>query len=497
MHRRPDGVPGTMETDPNTRRCTGCGARLASDNAELVCRPCQRAARAGGLSPPEVPPEFWDHGQLRDALTRERHIGHVVRSYRKHPFHGRRPIPQEVAARWLNISQAQLARIERGRPVTDLERLIQWAKTLRIPRELLWFSLPPDGAQTRTSLATAPTRALGTINSPLAFPAILPDLQQIELLRQEMSDVFQGAISDASLEEWERIAIRYARATRDRPAGILLGDISQDLTDLCRLIRNQRTESVTRRLTRVSAQMSGLMCLVFCLLDDRQSFRKWARTASLAGNEASDPETLSWVLAQEAYGHYYSGDISEALDVARHAYEVVQVPCTGAALASALEARAYAVTGRGAETRRALARAEEVLSHLDGESLVPSAFGYNEASFRFHEGNAYTHLRDFKSAMRAQARALDLCAPDNYADWAMTRLDRAQCLIYSGDITTGLQYASETITMITPAQRRGIITLRGQDIVETLPECERELPAAREFRELLVASTHDNEVESS
>ena len=128
---------------------------------------------------------------------------------------------------------------------------------------------------------------------------------------------------------------------------------------LGRLIRNQRAESTARHLTRVSAQMSGLMCLVFCLLDDRHSFRKWARTASLAGNEAGDPETLSWVLAQEAYGHFYSGDVTEALDVARHAYEVVQVPCTGAALSSALEARAYAITGRGAETRSALARAEE------------------------------------------------------------------------------------------------------------------------------------------
>ena len=458
-----------MGTGPNVRSCRRCDARLASDNTEPLCRPCQRAARVVGLSPPEVPPGFWDDEQLRDALIRERHIGHVVRRYRKHPFHGRRPIPQEVAARWLNISQAQLARIERGHPITDLERLIQWAKTLRIPQELLWFALPFDGTEAITILAPAPGNAPEAMSGPSALPAVLPDLQQIELLRQEMSDIFQGAISEASLDEWERIAIRYAKATRDRAAGILLGDISQDLGELGRLIRNQRAESTARRLMRVSAQMSGLMCLVFCLLDDRQSFRKWARTASLAGNEAGDPETLSWVLAQEAYGHFYSGDVTEALDVARHAYEVVKVPCTGAALSSALEARAYAVTGRGTETRSALARAEEILSRLDGDSLVPSAFGYNEASFRFHEGNAYTHLRDFKSAMRAQDRALQLCAPDNYADWAMTRLDRAQCLIHAGDITSGLEYASETITTIAPAQRQGIITLRGRDIVETLP----------------------------
>jgi tetratricopeptide (TPR) repeat protein len=291
---------------------------------------------------------------------------------------------------------------------------------------------------------------------------MLPDLQQIELLRQEMSDMFHGAISEASLEEWERIAIRYAKGTCDRAAGVLLGDISQDLGELGRLIRNQRAESTVLRLTRISAQMSGLMCLVFCLLDDRQSFRKWARTASLAGNEAGDSVILSWVLAQEAYGHFYSGDVAEAIDVARHAYEVVQ--------------------------------AEEILSRLDEESMIPSAFGYNEASFRFHEGNAYTHLGDFKSAMRAQDRALQLCAPDNYADWAMTRLDRAQCLINAGDITSGMEYASETIVTISPAQRRGIITLRGREIVEALPEDKRKNPAARNFHELLAASAQDNEV---
>jgi hypothetical protein len=98
--------------------------------------------------------------------------------------------------------------------------------------------------------------------------------------------------------------------------------------------------------------------------------------------------------------------------------------------------------------------------------------------------------------MRAQDRALELCAPDNYADWAMTRLDRAQCLIYAGDIASGLEYARETMTTITPAQRRGIITLRGRDIVETLPEGEKRLPPARNFRELLAAPARNCEIES-
>jgi len=320
----------------------------------------------------------------------------------------------------------------------------------------------------------------------------LPDFDGIELLRQEMNSVLgEGAMAEGSLGDWERTAIRYARATRDRPAGVLVSDIARDLAELNLALNQHRSASAMRRLTRVTAQMSGLMCLILCILDDRPAFRRWARTARLAGNEAGDPETLSWVLAQEAYGHYYSGDLLEAVDVARHACEIVRKPCTGAALAAALEARAHAAMRRPEETREALARAESILSQLSGDALIPSAFGYNEASFRFHEGNAFTHLRDVKSAFKAQDRALELCSRDNYTDWALTRLDRAQCLVYSGDASDGFAYATATMTSLPEAQRRGIITLRGQEIVKALPEAEKKAIAARDFNELLMAQTDE------
>ena len=59
---------------------------------------------------------------------------------------------QEIVAGWMGITQAQLSRIESGPPIKDLDRLIQWARTLGLPPHLLWFKLPaqrpprePDG----------------------------------------------------------------------------------------------------------------------------------------------------------------------------------------------------------------------------------------------------------------------------------------------------------------------------------------------------------------
>jgi len=132
-----------------------------------------------------------------------------------------------------------------------------------------------------------------------------------------------------------------------------------------------------------------------------------ARTARLAAHEAGDQVTYSWVLAQEAYGHYYGADLREAVDVARRAQHVVRkTPCVGAALAAALEARAHAAMGSAHDTREALARAEVILSSLGPDSLVPSAFGYTQAQLSFHAGSTHTLLHDTNAAFEAQELAL-------------------------------------------------------------------------------------------
>lgn len=324
-----------------------------------------------------------------------------------------------------------------------------------------------------------------------------PDTDRIEAIRQGLNDVLsEGTMTDASLDDWERTVVSYGQATRDHPAGVLLHNLSADLLELNAALQRHRSSSTLRRLTRVAAHMSGLMCLTLCKLDDRPAFRRWARTARLAAHEAGDPITHAWVLAQEAYGHYYSDDLLKAIDVARHAQDLVRAtPCVGAALAAALEARAHASLGRQHETRDALKYAEAILAHLDGDALDPSAFGYNEAQLRFHEGNAYTHLQDAKSAFKAQDRALELCAPGDYTDWAMTRLDHATCLIQTGETADALDYAKETIVTLTESRRQGIIEARAHDILESLPKNQQSLPATQELRDLLMSTTKRKETE--
>jgi tetratricopeptide (TPR) repeat protein len=320
-----------------------------------------------------------------------------------------------------------------------------------------------------------------------AFPDLV-NLQEIELVRKSLHEmVGDNPMSEAAIGDWEQTVLQHARATRYQHPCVLIDGLMSDLADLEQELARCRSASALRRLMRVAAQMAGLMCLTLVKLDERTASRKWARTARVAADEAGDPVTLAWVLAQEAYGYYYGGDINEAIDIAERAQAAVSgFPCVGAALAAALEARAQAVLGRHAETRNALRRAEATLSDLDASSTNSSAFSYNEAQFRFHEGSAYTHLHDTASAWRAQSRALELVPGNDYTDRTLTHLDRAACLVHDGDSTAAASYAACALSDLTENQRHGIIMLRAREILGAIPVRQRAVPVVQDLEELLV-----------
>jgi hypothetical protein len=139
---------------PIAARCRSCGASLARHRAGELCATCGRRAHAALDTPPEVPPEFWDAAPLASALVRQ-HMGEVCRAYRHHPFHtplhGAAGIPQAAVGHWLGITQAQVSRIENGPPTRNLDALVWWATTLRIPEAHLWFDMPRDPIDERAA----------------------------------------------------------------------------------------------------------------------------------------------------------------------------------------------------------------------------------------------------------------------------------------------------------------------------------------------------------
>ena len=382
------------------------------------------------------------------------------------------------------LSPRQLSRWIAGqvgdaRPVAQRVAALHWGYAFELligpPLDAVDLSFPSAGPVPGTS-----ERADGM--------TVMPWVDQVELLRQSLHDgISTGAMTTASLDDWELTARGHGQATRFRPAGVLLLELTADIADLQRALARRQTSSSLRRLTRVTAQMAGLMFLTLIELDERPAARSWARTARVAADEAGDPTISAWVRAQEAYVHYYSGDLVEAVAVARHAQALAgRTICAGLPLAAALEARAHAALGHEPEARVALDRAGTAVDQLDPDVLVPSAFGYNEAQLRFHEGNALTHLHDTTAARVAADRALALYPPSDYLDRTLVQLDQATCLTYDGDVPTGLAQATTAVMRLTDQQRTGMILARARDVLGHLPRRYRALPAAREFRDLLM-----------
>ncbi|HSL08345.1 MAG TPA: helix-turn-helix transcriptional regulator [Pseudonocardiaceae bacterium] len=143
-----------------------CGTHLAKDNTERQCARCQRASRNKLITPPEVPAEFWDTEQFKEAFAAQ-HIGRVFRAYRTHPHHhavyGPDGISQTLLGQWLGLRQPQVSKIEIGPPIPHLDRLQHWARVLRIPAELLWFRLPENKAE--LAVAEPETSDLGVCDS--------------------------------------------------------------------------------------------------------------------------------------------------------------------------------------------------------------------------------------------------------------------------------------------------------------------------------------------
>jgi len=277
--------------------------------------------------------------------------------------------------------------------------------------------------------------------------------RDMELTRRHLEDTISaGAMSAAELDDWQHAMMRYGYRTRDVPSPVLLNDLTGDLADLEAAITRHRSASALPRLAGVAAGMSGMMVLTLIKTGDRRAWRGWSRTAEHAALESGDAKVLAWARAraQESYGWFYAGEMTTAIDTARAAQTV------------------------------------PFLDALPEADRTASAFGYGESQLRFHAGSAFTLLRDLPAALEATARALELCAPGDYTDWALSRLDRAQCFAWT-DLDTGLDYAAETIAALTGPQRRGIIADRARRLLGALSPVQLTSPLAREFAELVDA----------
>ena len=70
-------------TRPHQYYCR-CGTRLAKDNTQRQCARCQRQSRDKLITPPKVPPEFWDTEQFEEAFAARHMEAYAKASLKKY-----------------------------------------------------------------------------------------------------------------------------------------------------------------------------------------------------------------------------------------------------------------------------------------------------------------------------------------------------------------------------------------------------------------------------
>lgn len=362
-----------------------------------------------------------------------------------------------------------LRRLRGSRSVRDVAALAAISKTL------IGYLETGERAPT-PAVAAALDRALGGAGELEALAAAgdsrASTNERAVRLHRGIADALAaaGPMTDAGVEDWEYTVARHGKATRWRPEVDLLNDLMADIADLQRTLKHRQSHQSRRRLTTCLAQLAGLLALTLLKIGDPGA-RDWWRTGRAAANAAGDRATLSWIYAQEAYQHYYNGDIAGALELADRAqYIAGGLPCAGPALAAPLEARAHAVLGRRDQAAAALTASQTALDRLDPELQVASALGYLPANLHFHAGDAWVHLTETARARDELGQALELYSAADHTDRALIGLDLAACHIADGNPDAAAELVSTTLSGLAAGHRSALIIYRASQVADTVPD---------------------------
>ncbi len=315
------------------RFCVLCGTQLARDNNASSCAMCARVHDES----PRFPAKVWRTDIMRAALAKK-DMGSVVYAYRHLPVHGRRPIPQEVVARWLHISQGQLSRIERGRNhARDIDQLAHYARTLRIPPSLLWFEVDDAGSPrpvvSSTDQVVLPSgKRVPAAVVPTALP--LAEAQLLALEQYARMDMLAGPHSLLPVVAHQIAFIDQLRAgSRGRTRNELLyvsaryaefmGWLEQDAGDLSAAMSwsNKAYDMVKE---------SGDRCFISYIFMRKSNIATDAGKPALAVSFANDaladsgaltPRLRAVALRQKANGDAAVGDLQACSDALNQALE--------------------------------------------------------------------------------------------------------------------------------------------------------------------------------
>lgn len=349
------------------RRCQGCGTPLAADNTARLCSRCHREQRDQLRTPPvQLRNEFFETDEFRAAFESQ-HIGKVFKAYRNHPRHQKlfgKALNQELLGRWLGLNQAQVSKLENGKPEQNLETLRNYARILHLPQHLLWFDFPgqsrlaarranvSNGDSNRDEPAEGDSRLL-----------VSTGMDTLELLQRVRQSTVDSSTIDALDITVEQLCCDYPSAD----ARELVTTGKEWLGKITGLLGNHLTLAQHRDILNNAGLLALLVgCLEYDVGDVR-SAEATRRMAMELGKESGNLAVVGWAHEMLAWFNLTAGNYRAALPAAE-----------AGALAAPSESVAVQLYGQQAKSLARMRKVQEVHEALEKGSALLGKLPYPE-----------------------------------------------------------------------------------------------------------------------
>jgi transcriptional regulator with XRE-family HTH domain len=324
----------------------------------------------------------------------------------------------------------------------------------------------------------------------------------LETMRHDVNLSLAEHHVTAEVEEWREIALEYGQTYPTTAPSELLQTLMVDLYGLRAAIGRYHDDVTQRELRRVGAVLSAFTAQTVANLGYLRDSRRWWRTARRAADESEDRYTMVWVRGREivraGYEHRPPTVILQLIEEAEA--RTGTTPPIGAMpelLGGKAQTLALLDQTAADDAENTLIRLRESFDSLPPQArgVGDSVFTWGEERLRFTESMVYTYLGEFRKADIAQTAALALNPRDDLRSPAQIELQRALCLVSSGDVLQGVRHAHSIIRNLPDAHRVRPVDDLGHKVLRAVPAAERHRAEVRDYHECLSLTAADPRTE--
>ncbi|MGV9677356.1 hypothetical protein ACWDSJ_18950 [Nocardia sp. NPDC003482] len=318
----------------------------------------------------------------------------------------------------------------------------------------------------------------------------------LEMTRHSLNQALEAG-PEIDLADWYQIVRDYGYLSQTEAPVRLYELLRTDLLSLQAALTAASDVDRRRELYRVGAFLSQTMAEGVRNVGKGPEAGRWWRTARYAADASGDPHAMLWVRGREAIYGMYDGRAPEQIVASVDATEELMAKGPVIGLPSLLSARAqaYGMLGRAQEAEADLVKLRDVFAQLPSEVINDQGnhcWAHGEERVRFTESYVWSHLGNVEAAEQAQNAALALYEARRVRAIAQIEIQRALCMVQSGDFDGGARYAATVVNDLPAEHHTWGSTGLSESVLSAIPVEDRNRPAAKELRDVIIRTENLN-----